>query len=258
MNVREILALYDKDQRIDVRYPGTQRIVTRYVIRHVALTGYESMVLYSEVDEATAEAAVQEELAFFSGIGHSFEWKVYDHDRPVDLVPRLERHGFQVGSPEAIMALDMLDAPAELLAPVRFDIRRIDDPGDLGQVIAVEEYVWNEDFAGLAERLAHDLSHHPDLVSVFVAYVDGLAASAAWIYHDPGSAFASLWGGATMPVFRRLGLYTGLLATRVQEAKKRGARYLTVDAGPMSQPILERFGFHRLTYAHPCVWSVKP
>lgn len=29
---------------------------------------------------------------------------------------------------------------------------------------------------------------------------------------------------------------------------------LTVDASPMSRPILEKFGFHLIAYSYPCQW----
>ncbi|EQD40871.1 GCN5-related N-acetyltransferase, partial [mine drainage metagenome] len=56
-------------------------------------------------------------------------------------------------------------------------------------------------------------------------------------------------GGATVPDYRGRGLYTALLAVRLQEAKRRGARFLTIDAGPMSRPIVEKYGFRLLTFA---------
>jgi hypothetical protein len=37
------------------------------------------------------------------------------------------------------------------------------------------------------------------------------------------------------------------------EARARGAELAAVDAGPMSRPILERFGFARLSEITPCV-----
>jgi GNAT superfamily N-acetyltransferase len=57
-----------------------------------------------------------------------------------------------------------------------------------------------------------------------------------------------------LPAYRGRGLYTALLAARVQEARRLGASYATVDAGPMSLPILRRLGFQPLTVATPCIW----
>jgi predicted acetyltransferase len=61
-----------------------------------------------------------------------------------------------------------------------------------------------------------------------------------------------------LPEYRGKGLYTALVAVRLQEALRRGARYLTVDASPMSAPILRRLGFQQITTTHPCKWQVKP
>jgi hypothetical protein len=44
---------------------------------------------------------------------------------------------------------------------------------------------------------------------------------------------------------------------RLQEAKARGVKYLTVDASPMSRPILEKFGFEFIANTHACKWKVK-
>ena len=52
------------------------------------------------------------------------------------------------------------------------------------------------------------------------------------------------------------GLYTALVATRVQAALRRGYRFLTIDASPMSQPIVASHGFQLLTYA--CDYAWKP
>jgi predicted acetyltransferase len=60
-----------------------------------------------------------------------------------------------------------------------------------------------------------------------------------------------------VPGHRRRGLYTALLAARAQEARRRGARFLTVDASPMSQPILEKLGFRCISYAHEYRWRTK-
>jgi GNAT superfamily N-acetyltransferase len=98
----------------------------------------------------------------------------------------------------------------------------------------------------------------PDLLHVYVAYVDGIPASTAWIRFHPGSSFASLWGGSTVPAHRGRGLYRALLSARMRDAQDRGVRYLTVDAGPMSRPILERHGFRQLTVTRPFKWTPKP
>jgi GNAT superfamily N-acetyltransferase len=106
----------------------------------------------------------------------------------------------------------------------------------------------------ITENLAADLEA-PGYLSVYAAYVAGQPACAGWIYFHPNGQFADLWGGSTVPEHRGRGLYTAVLAARVQEAAARGYRFLTIDASPMSQPIVARYGFRLLTMAWECKWG---
>ena len=63
----------------------------------------------------------------------------------------------------------------------------------------------------------------------------------------PGRAFAGLYGGGTRPDYQGRGVYLALVAARAAEARRRGHRYLTVDARETSRPILQRIGFEPLT-----------
>jgi len=152
------------------------------------------------------------------------------------------------------MVLDMHALPHALRQPIPDNIRQITNPDDISTVTALLAEVWNEDFADFGDELANRLRHTPDMLSLYAAYVDGRVVSAAWSQFTPDSEFAGLWGGTTLPAFRRQGLYTGLLAVRANEAQSRGRRFLTVDASPMSRPILERFGFVTIAMATACVW----
>ncbi|HVB27523.1 MAG TPA: GNAT family N-acetyltransferase, partial [Mycobacteriales bacterium] len=71
----------------------------------------------------------------------------------------------------------------------------------------------------------------------------------------PGRDFASLWGGGTLPAWRRRGIYRALVAHRAQLAAARGYRFLQVDASAQSRPVLERLGFASLAVTTPFAWS---
>ena len=254
----ELLSLYDKDQRIDVRYTDVRREETPFVVRHIArLEGHEGMVVYSRLNADNAEEVIHAEMEYFSRIGQDFEWKVYSHDQPRDLKERLAALGFEVGDEEAIMVLDLADAPEVFWQPVNAVIRRVGDAAGLADVIAVEEEVWGEDHSALGEFLGDALKSAPEGISIYVAFVDDRPVSAAWVFFPEGSQFASLWGGSTLEAYRGRGLYTALLALRAQEARSRGRKYLTVEASPMSRPILEKFGFIIIAESFPCVWRKK-
>ena len=259
MNDSDLLALFDQEQRREVTYPNTLREEARLVVRHLSTDGRDGFVLYSALDERTVEAEIDAQMAYFGGRSLRLEWKVYDHDQPPDLRVRLARRGFVVEDPEAVMVLDLNSAPTPLLSRrhrhPRIDVRQLTDPADVRFVAAILEEVWQSAFDSLVARLQNDLAGHADLLSLYLAFVDDEPASVGWTYFHPRTHFASLWGGSTRSRFRQQGLYSTLLAVRAQEAVARGVRFLTVDAGAMSRPILEKHGFRLLTHAYGCKWS---
>ena len=258
MNKSQIIPLYDQDQRKNVEYPDARREVTPTVVRHIDTSDSgEGYVTYSQLNETNADDVIREQVRFFESIGQAFEWKLYDYDRPPDLKERLESHGFLIEEEEAIMVLDLEDAPEVLWQPAHQTVQRITNLEKLSDVLTVQQQVWDEGFSWLSQYLGGALQKYPEQMSVYVAYVDGQPASAAWTYFPKHSQFASLWGGSTVSGFRKQGLYTSLLAVRAQEARDRGVRFLTVDASDMSRPILEKFGFERIAYSYPCKWEVK-
>lgn len=258
MTDAELLALYDEEMRRnpaplpDIRreeFPG----IVRYM--HERPGEHRGWILYTRLDSATVDAAIEAQLSNLGWAGGKVEWKVYGHDTPANLKERLLAHGFQPEEPEALVALDLADAPAYLWEPITADIRRVQDATGIDVAMQVEEAVWAESHAWLGAELKRDLLTSQELLSIYLAYVDNQPASSAWIRFHPQRQFADLWGGSTLPAFRRRGLYTALVAVRAQEARARGVRFLTVDASPMSRPILEKIGFRTLTYTEPFVWG---
>lgn len=258
MDSYELLRQYDLEERIAVQPNDMRREETSYVIRHVPLapkTGFrDGFISYSRLDEDTVEPAIDEQIRFFDALGVGFEWKVYSHDTPPDLRQRLAARGFEVEDAEAIMALVLSEAPPQLLAPVSHDVRLLNDPDQLDDYLAVQRGVWQKDLAGQAGHLRDSMIMYPEPLAVYVAYDQGKPVASARLFYDGRSPFASLWGGSTLASHRKQGFYTALLAVRVQEAIRRGARYLTIDASPMSRPIVARFGFKHLTTAYACNW----
>jgi GNAT superfamily N-acetyltransferase len=75
--------------------------------------------------------------------------------------------------------------------------------------------------------------------------------SAGRVEFPPGSDFAGIWGGGTLPHWRGRGIFRSLVAYRAALAADRGYRYLQVDASPDSSPILRRLGFTQLATTTP-------
>jgi len=260
MEHAELLSLFDREQRMEVTYPGYRRETTPRLVRMTPVKPPydEGAVIYSDLSEADADAAIAGQIAYFKNLGYGFEWKTYSHDAPSDLPERLLRFGFAAGEPESVMVLDLDEAADLIRVSSSADIRALADPSDIGEVIAVLTQVWGEDRRRLEAVLTDEMVEAPDLLRVYVAYVNKTPAAAAWARFHPGSQFASLWGGSTVAEYRGRGLYSALLSARAREARQRGVRFLTVDAGPMSRPILEHAGFRVLTGTRPFHWTPQP
>lgn len=247
-------AVFDQEVRLDIEYPGTEKDVLLNAAGQPRLVRFSrpapgrSFILYQHFAAAEADAEIDAQLAYFSERQLPFDWRIFAHDTPADLPARLTARGWIPEDPDAIMLLDLATAPATLLAPVTADVRAITTRAQLADVITVMEGVWGGDFSWINTRLGDHLDI-PGYLEIYAAYVDDTPASAAWVYLPPHTQFASLWAGSTVSPYRGQGLYTALLATRVQSAQRRGYRYLVVSAGPMSQPIVARHGFTQLTTA---------
>lgn len=256
MNLQEILALYEKELRIGLEDPDMQKESLALVIRHVRADPGMGFITFSRLDEITADGEIRAQMAYFAQRDLPFEWNVFAYDKPSDLEERLVAYGFkpdlEPDDPGAVLVLDLQLAPPPLLSHVTADVRQV-SRHQLDDVIHVEERVWGRNFDRLKARLEGHLDI-PGYLSVYVAYVDQDPACCGWVYYHPHSHFATLRGGSTVPAHRQRGLYAAVLSVRVQQALERGYRFLTVDASPMSRPILEKLGFQLLTYARSYKW----
>ncbi|MFF4755089.1 GNAT family N-acetyltransferase [Streptomyces sp. NPDC002514] len=260
MDHTAVLAHYDQDMRAGAQPdgPGARIERTATVVRQVADAHGWNGVLWSALDETNADAVIAAQIAYYTGLGHPFEWKLHGHDLPGDLGPRLAAAGFTSEPEEALMVAETaevvaLTADAELPEGVR--IQRADDAAGIARVVDVHEKVFGTDGSGLRHRLLTHLAVDPGSLLVVVALAGDEPVSAARLELVPGTRFAGLWGGGTLAAWRGRGLYRTLIAHRARAAAAHGFRYLQVDASPMSRPVLERLGFHVLTTTTPYLYE---
>lgn len=213
-------------------------------------------IAFSALSEENAERVIAEQVAHYRALGRGVEWTVYAHDGPVDLLHRLERHGFRIGARESVMVLDVARRPEWVDAPPAHPVVAIDDAQQLRVWAAVAHEVHGNDGGPLIPELEARLAEGSREHVAYLAFDHGVPASIARLYTDPRSAFAGLYGGSTLEAHRGRGLYRATVARRVADAIRAGARYARVDALPTSQPILERLGFEALTHAWPCLLEV--
>ncbi|TDC93850.1 GNAT family N-acetyltransferase [Nonomuraea deserti] len=260
MNHDEVLALFDRRLRREARPEGPGQRVERAgdVVRQTGPAHGWNGVLWSGLDEEGADAAIAEQVRHFGSLGLPFEWKLYAHDRPADLGDRLLAAGFTAEAEETVMVAESAAIAAGPAAGPE-GVRLVPVTGADGVEL----------MAGVHER-AFGLAGERNGDHFRQQLLDGLAAgtlnavlamagdvpvSAARLDLYPGTGFAGLWGGGTVPGWRGRGVYRALVAWRARQAVACGHPYLQVDASSQSRPILERLGFAPLTtttpYTHP-------
>lgn len=246
MEKDDLRTLFDKEMRRTVQPPGFKREETEYVVRHISLHDDENgFVIYSTIPSENASEIIRNEKRRFAEVNQNFEWKVYSYDEPSNLVSLLEGEGFKADEKEALMVID-LDEDHFLLKRDTSSVREITDYNGIAEIMKLEKTIWNESFDDLGERLWRDLNR-TDCLTIYGSYEGETLVSAAWMYLE-GESFSSLWGGSTLPEYRKKGHYTALLAARAKKAFEMNHPILTVDASTMSEPILQKCGFERLGY----------
>ncbi|MFJ8357154.1 GNAT family N-acetyltransferase [Streptomyces sp. NPDC093984] len=255
MDHAAVLALYDRDMREGARpdEPGARIERDAAVVRQTGSPHGWNGVVWSDLDETTADTAIAEQIAYFTGLGREFEWKLYGHDLPVDLGKRLRAAGFTPEPEETLMVAEVADLTLDVEVPDGILIVPVTDPAGVDLVADVHEKAFGTDGTRLRRRLLAGLAGDRDNVVAVVALAGDEPVSSARLELVPGTRFAGLWGGGTVPHWRGRGIYRALVAHRAEVAASRGYRYIQVDATDQSRPILTRLGFEPLTTTTPYV-----
>jgi hypothetical protein len=235
MDAAAVLALYDAQMRADPPGErGARRVWVDGVLRTV---GAYNLIGWWDFPADRAMEIAAREAAYFAG--QDMEWKVFSHDRPPGLERALESCGFEADERETFLALDLTAGPPPAAPAADVDVRPVRDRAGLADVLAVHDAAFGR--PGTAEQIADRLDDPTQVL--FVAYHHGRPVSSGRLELAAGRAFAGLYGGGVVPDHRGRGAYRALVAARAAEARRRGHRYLTVDALETSRPILERLGF---------------
>jgi GNAT superfamily N-acetyltransferase len=243
-----VLARYDAEIRADP--PAEVGALRGWVDGVLRTEGpYNFIGWWAFGPERAGEIAARE-AAFFAG--REVEWKVYSHDGPPGLDAALAAAGFERDEPETFLVLDLDARLPPFDPPAGIAVREVADVAGAADLVAVSEAAFGRSEPWRLDALAARLGD-PTL-ALFVAYDHGAPVSSGRLELAPGKAFAGLYGGGTVPGHQGRGVYRALVAARSAEARRRGHRYLTVDARETSRPILQRLGFEPL--AQIVAWTL--
>ena len=257
----ELLDAYDAQLRTHVpeRLPAGVGFERDGPLLRWYRVGGRGFVLYRDLgglEGPALDELIARQVSVFAGRGERFEWKLHGHDLPRDLPDRLRAQGFVPEEEETVVIARVAEIASPPHLPEGVALREVTARRDLDRIGALEHAVWGGDYPEwLAHNLEAELEADPDGLAVVVAEAEGTVVCAAWIRFEQGTDFATFWGGATLPEWRRRGIYRATVAHRAGLAAERGFRLLETDASDDSRPILERLGFTPVTTTTPYVWS---
>lgn len=210
--------------------------------------------------EQEADARIEQIIDVFRARNAGFQWMIGPFDTPRDLGARLLKYGIAFAGSYATMARKGLEQIEIAVHPaLKLQAVSKEYPHTLHDAVQIMAtcFKFPPAEAELEERGWLARFEEPDFAErnvAFVAYLDDVPIGTARLNLQGGRAY--LGGAATMPEARGKRVYSTLLHARLEEARRRGYHVAAVDAGPMSQKILERYGFRE--YARTQVYGWMP
>ena len=203
----------------------------------------------SAIDPAHVEAAIEHVHAVLREHGkNEVAWFVPEAASPPDLAQRLLRRGatpfdkppFEARFASMVTVRPPAPGPPDIIARPAESFEEFRASGEVAN--AAFDVSKNDRLAYDAQaRLLWEIAESGGAYRTFVAIVDGeIVGSGGAIY---GANAVYLSGGSTNEDVRGRGVYRALVRARWDAAVERRTPALTVLAGKMSRPILERLGF---------------
>ena len=257
MDIHAVRAAYDSQirQKAAADEPGAIVEAEPGLLRWLAPGNQTSCIIWSQLTSGSADIAIAAQKRYFEARGTPVEWKYYDYDQPADLPQRLRAAGFEPEDEELMLVAETAAISHDVVLPDGIRLEPVTDEAGVDAMGTVHDLAFAEPSPELLERLRDQLREAPDLLQMVVAMAGDEPVSAARVEFIPGTDFAGLWGGGTVPAWRGRGIFRALVAYRAGLAAERGYRYLQVDALPTSRPILQRLGFEPVASTTPYVFT---
>jgi len=254
-------AAYDEQLRTDAETPNAVAVTELGPLRLVTFAGGRGFVTYQDLNGADADAIVGlvgAALAHYQADPEitRVEWKTRGHDYAPGLHQCLLDHGFVAEEPESIMIGEAQRLAVDVPLPDDVTLRQVRSKSDVRAMCAMSAQAFGDSLAesaAMADALLRRLSLD-DGMELWVAEVGGQVVSAGRLEPVRGTEFAGIWGGSTLKEWRSRGIYRALTAARAKSALRQGKTLINSDSTEYSRPILERYGFLKVSSTTPYLW----
>ena len=172
-------------------------------------------------------------------------WIVHPSSLPIDLPERLQKHGYQEIEQAPCMARRLEHLPEPPPIPEGVEIREAIEETDMIELYGLAAWRWGvpEEFRPQLRAMIEKfkIGERGSNTRFWLAWKDGSPISKIGMYNGSGSA--GIYGVATKPEARGLGIASILMNTAMQAAKNMGHELCVLDSSPLAKKLYQRLGF---------------
>lgn len=172
-------------------------------------------------------------------------WIVHPSSLPLDLPERLQQRGLQEIEIAPCMARSLDDLPEAPPIPEGVEIREAIEENDLIELYGLAAWRWgvpHEHRPQLRQMIEKfEIGERTSNTRFWLAWKAGAPISKIGLYN--GSSSAGIYGVATKPEARGLGLASILMNTAMHAAKEMGHNLAVLDSSPLAEKLYQRLGF---------------
>lgn len=172
-------------------------------------------------------------------------WIVHPSSLPLDLPERLQQRGLQEIEIAPCMARSLENLPEPPPLPAVVTIREAVEDDDLMELYGLTAWRWGvpEEYRSqLVEMIKKfEIGERPSNARFWMARKDGIPIAKIGLYN--GSESAGIYGVATKPEARGLGIASILMVTALHAAKEMGYKLVVLDSSPLAEKLYQRLGF---------------
>jgi GNAT superfamily N-acetyltransferase len=172
-------------------------------------------------------------------------WVVHPSAQPTDLAERLQKRGLQEIEIAPCMARSLENLPESPKIPEGVEIREAIEETDLTELYGLAAWRWGvpeEHRLQLRKMIEKfEIGERTSHTRFWLAWKDGVPISKIGLYNGSGSA--GIYGVATKPEARGMGIASILMNTAMQAAKEMGHDLAVLDSSPLAEKLYQRLGF---------------
>lgn len=172
-------------------------------------------------------------------------WIVHPSAQPSDLTERLQKRGLQEIEIAPCMARSMENLPDTPPIPYGVEIREAIGETDLIELYGLAAWRWGvpDEYRLQLRKMIEkfEIGEHTSNTRFWLAWKDGVPISKIGMYTGSGSA--GIYGVATKPEARGLGIASILMNVAMRAAKEMGHNLAVLDSSPLAEKLYQRLGF---------------